>query len=211
MSTSYLSRDERATRWSVSRAAPAAELLSRTEAKLHLRVDSDLTADDTLIDNLIVAAREHIEQVTRRILIESVVTFRLDAFPSTDYADGVIYLRKPPVSAFTSITYIDTAGTLQTLGTTLYATDLNMVPPRVRPAYGEVWPTTRDQMAAVTLTYKSGYGATAASVPGPIKQYAFLLVGSMYKHRESTVTGTIVTELKWAQHLIWPYRVLEHP
>lgn len=211
MATGYLSRDERATRWTFSRAAPAAEPLSRTEAKVHLRVDSDLTADDTLIDNLIIAAREYVERFTRRILINSVCVLKLDAFPSTDYCEGVIYLRSPPVGTFASITYIDTTGTSQTLSASLYQTDLVMLPARVRPAYGEVWPETRDQMSAVTLNYTSGYGATSASVPGPIKQYVFLMVGNMYKHRESTVTGTIVTELKWAEHLLWPYRVLEAP
>ncbi len=50
------------------KTAPAVEPISTSEAKLHLKLDSD-TTDDTLIAALITAAREIIENMTGRALI----------------------------------------------------------------------------------------------------------------------------------------------
>ena len=48
---------------------PAAEPLTLAEAKLHLRVDADITDDDSLITALIVTARQQAEHRTGRSLV----------------------------------------------------------------------------------------------------------------------------------------------
>ena len=50
----------------VIQADAVAEPVSRTDAKNWMRID--YTSDDTLIDNLISAARQHLEKLTGRSL-----------------------------------------------------------------------------------------------------------------------------------------------
>ena len=59
--------------------APALEPLSLAEAKDWLKVDS--TADDTLILELITAARIHIEQATRLLLLTQSWKLVADQWP----------------------------------------------------------------------------------------------------------------------------------
>jgi uncharacterized phiE125 gp8 family phage protein len=161
--------------------APAVEPLTLTEAKLHLRVDH--TTDDDLITSLIVAARQYAENYTQRCFITQTWDLKLDAFPVGD-----ILLVKPPVASVTSITYVDTDGTTQTLSSALYRTDLPTGPwaqrGRIEPAYGESWPSTRALSNAVTVRCVHGYGL-AVSVPDPIKAALKLLIGHWYENREA--------------------------
>lgn len=63
--------------------------------------------------------------------------------------------------------------------------------------------------AAVDIT-GSGTGTFfigAGPTPEDLRQYMLLLIGAMYEHREMDVTGTIVSELKFARHLLDPYRL----
>lgn len=128
---------------------PAYECVSRTQAKNHLRVSG--TDDDDLIDALIATARDHVETFTRRALVQRTYDFTLDAFPQ------VIELPYGPVREVTSITYTDAGGDSQTLSTALYQVDLRSVPPRIRPAYGSSWPSTRGQMNDVVVRYVAGF------------------------------------------------------
>ncbi len=59
--------------------APALEPVSLADAKAHLRLDSD--DDDQLITAAIVAARVHVEALTRRLLIEQGWRVYLDQWP----------------------------------------------------------------------------------------------------------------------------------
>ena len=69
---------------------PKKEPITRKEAKLHLRVDNDLTEDDALIDDMIRAARGSGQVFTRRQFITATYEARMDAFPP------VIELPRPP-------------------------------------------------------------------------------------------------------------------
>jgi len=170
--------------------APTSEPITTAEAKLHLRVSSDYTDDDAYIDSLIAAARHYVETATNRQLVNATWDQRMDAFPPE------IVLRRAKGQSITSIAYIDENGASQTLSASVYQSDLNSVPGRIKPAYGESWPDTRvGDYSAVTVTFVAGYGATAASVPNTIKQAILLLVGQWYENREPVVTGTIATRI----------------
>ena len=143
--------------------APASEPITTAVAKLHLRVDHSV--DDALIDTLCAAAREYVETGTGRKCITQTWDLKLDAFPCNN---GAIWLAFPPVTSVTSITYVDTNGTTQTLSSALYTTDL---PPgvasayaRIVPAYQQTWPLTREVPNAVVVRYACGF-ANAAAVP----------------------------------------------
>lgn len=184
--------------------APAAEPLTLAEAKLHLRVDSDDTSQDTLITSLIVAAREAVEEHTRRALVTQTWDYVADAFPD---GDEPILVGKPPLQSVTTLQYVDADGVLQTWAASNYVVDTATIDGAIRLAYDVSWPSAREQYNAVQVRVVAGYGL-AAAVPASIKAAMLLLIGHLFEHRESVVTGTIVAELPTVRALLGPYRYL---
>lgn len=182
-------------------SGPAAEPMTTAVAKDFLRQDD--ATDDTLIDTMIEAAREWCESYTRRAFINQTWTQIIDwQFPNT------IILPHAPLSSVTSITYIDTAGTSQTLATSEYTVDTQREPGRVYEAWTKTWPTTRFLRQAVTVTYVAGYGTASTAIPAPIIKAVQQLVLHMYDTREPIVMGTISKELEMAlKTLLAPYVV----
>ena len=75
-------------------------------------------------------------------------------------------------------------------------------------AYGESWPSeTLYPTNAIEIIYSCGYGAYAGNVPEPIKQAIMLKLSDLFEQRESIVIGTISSQLKVIEALLWPYRV----
>lgn len=179
---------------------PASEPITIAEAKVHLRVESDFTDDDTLITALIVAARQGAEHMTGRALIPQTLELALDEF------EEEISLLRPPLASVSSVKYVDADGVLQTLSTSDYILDDHSAPARVVPAYGTSWPSTRCQPNAVLIRYVAGY-ANAAAVPQEIKQWMLLRIGVMYENREEVNIGNIVTEMPFVDCLLDAYKV----
>lgn len=216
---------------------PSVEPISLSEAKSHLRVDSDFTADDNLIGGLIVAARQEAEQICRRALIKQTWKLAIDQFPAPNMnvssanwygpqwgiapgplsvvrPEGTtgyeIYLPNAPLIQVTSVEYVDQDGTTQTLAPSAYKVDNISQPARLVPAYGTTWPGTRNEINAVIVTYQCGYGETATAVPQPIRQWMYLRIGALYENRESDVIlqrGSLES-LPFVDGLLTPYRVL---
>lgn len=175
---------------------PTTEPVTLTEAKLHLKVDT--TADDNLITDLIVAAREAAEQECGRAFLEQTWRKTLDEFPDA------IELENPPILSVTSVKYIDEDGVQQTLGTASYQVDTENEPGRIVPAYGYDWPDIRDQPNAVEVIYKAGFTA----VPKAIKQWILIRIGTDYANRQSVAFGNVAAvESKFADRLLDRYRV----
>jgi uncharacterized phiE125 gp8 family phage protein len=192
--------------------APTSEPLTLAEVKLHLRVDSDITAHDSLITALIVAARERAELETNRQLITATWQLVLEAFPCVE-----IELPRPPLLSVTSVTYVDPAGVSQTWSTSEYQFIATSGPYArrgvLRPKYGYTFPDTRpDTLAAVTVTFTAGYGTSADSVPQSIKHAMLLMIGDWYAHTEQLVVGQSAVALPLpvgARALLRPFR--NHP
>lgn len=148
------------------------------EAKAHLRVD--VADDDTLITAMIYAAAEMAEQITGRALMTQTFELTLDAFPQA------LQLTRVPVQSITSVKYSDSTGTVITLDSLLYALDNadDCGFAYVVPAYGLIWPDTRDEINAVKVRYVAGY-VNAAAVPPSVKSWIKLMVGAMYENREA--------------------------
>lgn len=170
---------------------PEDEPLTLDEAKAHLRVDSD--DDDLLIGALISAAREAVEAKTQRALMLQTWELALPAFPgcADEYA---IRIPKAPLSALTTVKYVDADGMLQTMAEEDFQLDDHAEPARITAAYGSTWPETREQPNAVLVRYDAGY-ADAASVPALMKAWMLLRIGTLYENRESIVNGTISQDL----------------
>jgi uncharacterized phiE125 gp8 family phage protein len=188
--------------------APAAEPVTTAVAKSHLRVD--LSTDDTLIDALILAAREMAEEYTRRALINQTWTWNLDRFPAS--SNDALLVPKAPLSSVSSIAYIDNEGDSQTWSSALYDVTTPAGPRcergRIAPAYGEIWPTTRAQMDAVTITFVAGYGTASTDLPGPVIQAIQLIIGRLYEHREDVIVGQPAAMLpRGAESMLFGYRL----
>lgn len=188
--------------WSATQsAAPTVEPLTTAEAKNHLRVDVD--AEDNLIDSLVVAARNVVEQHTGRQLITATWKLYLDDFPTKQ-----IVLPRPPLQSVTSIEYVDTDGNTATWSNDEYRVDSDMESARITEEYGESWPVARDVTQAVTITYNAGYGDASSDMPEAFRQAIRLLVGHFYENREQvTVEGVPRTIPEGARRLLSPYRV----
>jgi len=178
--------------------APSVEPITLQQAKDHLRVDGD--DDNDYIESLITAARERIEASLNRSLITTTWKVTLDRFPGGwwevwNCGQEWIELPRPRLISVSSIVYTDTNGTSTTWSSSNYTVDTQSEPGRVMPAYNAVWPTARDHIAVVTITYTAGYGAAATAVPASIKHAMKLLVSHMYELREPVNVGNIVTEI----------------
>lgn len=168
---------------------PAALPLTLPEVREHLDIESG--ERDAYLETLISAAAKTVERWEWRALITQTIVLTLDKFPS-----GAIYLPRPRLqSPLTSIKYVDTAGVQQSLAAANYQLDATCEPGRVEPAYLCDWPDTRDDtLAAVEITYKAGYGATASSIPTHTKHLLKLLV-SHFWNNPSAVTDVRANEL----------------
>lgn len=167
---------------------PTALPVSLATAKQHLKVEHD--ADDALITTMIRSAARSAEQQLNRALMTQTWQLVVDAFPEAEFK-----LERPRVQSITSITYIDAAGTQQTLGADAYTLDADMLPGWVLPALGTTWPATRDQANAVRVTFVSGYGGDASAVPDDVAAWILLQVGALYRNREAFAQGVSVAEL----------------
>jgi hypothetical protein len=193
-------------------SAPTVEPVDVADAKLHCRID--VGDGDTLILSYLKAARRMVERFTNRQLITATWKLTMDNFPgryletdgSRAWAGGTfdptgsshwaplaeIRLPWAPLASVTTIKYIDTAGTQQTLSSTKYQVDITTEPGRIRPVFGEIWPIVKPlTLAAVEVTYRAGYGDTAAAVPDEFKAAIRLLTGHYYENREAVVAGSM--------------------
>jgi uncharacterized phiE125 gp8 family phage protein len=155
---------------------PAVEPVLVEDVKDQLRLDG--TADDTMIESLIIASRQATENVLKKKLISTGVRAGYDRFTP------LFYLPLAPVISIDSITYIDSAGDQQTLDSSYYTTDLESEPARIMLAEGSSYPETNLQPGAVKVNYTVGYGTSSGTVPSPCKQAIISTVIDLYEHPE---------------------------
>lgn len=172
---------------------PAAEPISLSEAKLHLKIDDSSPStnpDDTLITGLIVAARRWCEDYQNRAYITQTWSLYLNRFPRHDH---YIEIPKPPLQNIVSLSYKDGSGVLQTVsfldpsGTYLIETDEYIVDASRRPGRlwlknSATWPITLHEANAVIIQFVAGYGA-ATDVPAEIKSAILMKLSDLYENR----------------------------
>jgi uncharacterized phiE125 gp8 family phage protein len=162
---------------------PEVEPVSLEEAKAQLKVE---TADeDILIGGLIVAARQYFERQTGRSLIARTWRLDLDAFPA-----GPIRLGWGPVSAVTTVSYIDSAAASTPMAAeTDYIVDLSGDIGLVAPPVAQPWPWAPRRGGAVSVTYTAGYGPAATDVPKLVHHAIVLIVAYWYRNRDAADVG----------------------
>jgi uncharacterized phiE125 gp8 family phage protein len=185
---------------------PAAEPVSLSLAKQHLRVD--FTYDDNYIPGLITAAREWCEVYMQRHIFNQTWQRTLDYFPIwvggttvspnnfqdwmffSDYWSKVMIQLPGKIQSVSSITYVvPNGGGTQTLPTSDYVCDLTSVPARLVPTQGMTWPVqTLYQPGSVTIEYVAGSwgdGVEVNNCPQAVVQAMLLLIKHWYDHREA--------------------------
>lgn len=182
---------------------PTEEPVDLERVKSHLRVMH--TAEDLLISGYVAAARDHVEQITRRSLMPQTREVTLGG-----WGRGPIRLTGAPVRAIVSVTYVNAAGETETMGADAYELDTDAEPGTIRPAFGRSWPAVRaGTRAAVRIRYQAGYESSEA-VPQGIVHAILLLVGHWYANRETVVVGTIAQDVPiTVTALLGPHRIYE--
>lgn len=184
------------------KTAPLVFPLTLAEAKPHCRVDH--SDDDALIDTLIAAATSHLDGysgILGRCLIEQTWELYYDTFPSGD-----LKIPLGNLISVTSVEYVDPATLLYvSWAASNYEVDAVSLDGWVIPVNG--WPTIADTSNAVRVTFKAGYGVTAATVPAAIRAAMLLLIGHWYANREPVVIGETAAVLPMAADaLLAPFR-----
>lgn len=134
---------------------PAYEPVTLAQAKAWCRVDSD--AQDDVIELLIAAMREDVENLTHRAFISRQYRLTQDCWEwDADYG-ARITLQFPPLISVDAFRYIDTDGVLQDLATDQYVVHDEYEPAFIIPAWGEVWPTIRGVPNALQIDFTAGY------------------------------------------------------
>jgi len=182
--------------------APALEPLSLVEAKAWLKVDS--TADDTLILALITAARVHIEQATRLLLLTQSWKLVADCWPcQRQWRGRIVDVPLSPVQSVTSITLYDEEDVVTPVNPATYRLDRSQVNPRL--IFSALPPAPQRLAQGIEIALVNGFGDTAATVPEPLRQAMRLLLAHFYLNR-GDVTAPVPTSV---QALIAPFRRLK--
>ena len=180
--------------------AASSQILTTAEVKAHLKVDT--TADDTLIDNLILAATNSCQEYTNRFFITTEITQYGD-----NWSDVSELFKSPVQSALFNVKYYDTSGVLQTLAASKYKLDNVSHPARLAPAPNDGWPEIIDEYNAIEINYKVGVD-NASDVDNAIKQAVLLTIGYWYQSREAVIVGRQVNEMPMsAKYLLDQYKI----
>lgn len=174
---------------------PAAEPVTLAQVYLQLRLDYTVDSSpsetshpmDPVLTGNIRTAREQVERISRRSLIEQTLRLSMPAFPAATAcewwptASAVprrIKLIRPPLIRVTSVRYFDAENVLRTIDPADYYVTDDLVP-ELRFVTGFARPVTYDRPDALRVEYVAGYLGTgsppttqaelAANVPQALK------------------------------------------
>lgn len=169
---------------------PPAPVVTWAQAAAHLNLGTDDT-DKVYVEGLIEAATSALdgpEGWLGRALGQQTLEVRFDSF-----LDQIV-LPYPPTISITSVGYVDQAGAAQVVSSTAY----ELIGRGVFPVYGAAWPSARWQRNALTIRYLAGY---ATGVPAAIRHAILLMVGDLYRFRETVVPSANASKVPIAANV----------
>lgn len=181
---------------SVVTDGPDAEPLALDDVKVNLKLSPGDSEDD-LLDLLIQAAREYVEEETGLSLMTQTRVIKLDEFPNCD----TIQLTAGPIQNITTVKYQDPDDTEQTFAASNYWLDAHSHIPRI--VVKDSWPATETRPNAVTITYEAGFGDAATDVPTKLREACMTVVAWLYENRDQRVPSNLV------DGLIGPHTVVQ--
>lgn len=165
-------------------------LLAACEFGTSILVNAATTAEDALLTAMIQAARERVEDITRRALLTQTWQYVLQSWPAGDY----IKLPFGNLQSVSSVKYIDTDGTTTTMtATTDYLVEANGEGiGRIVLPYGESWPgTSLYPSNPITIEFICGWTA-AANIPSKIRIALLMILADLWDNREAQAVGQFV-------------------
>ena len=172
------------------------DVISVADLKTFCRVDG--TAEDTLISNFRDAAIGYIESACNIRIGDVTAEGYLDKFQPTRFPVG-------PVSAITSIEYLNQSNVLTTLPTSNYYFEIDSSAGRINFMN---FPTLESYaLNRVKINFTVGYAE--AAVPQGILHAIRILVAHYYENRQAAVVGKTVNAVPFSvDALLNNYRVL---
>ena len=181
-------------------SGPASEPVTVAEAKAHMRIDG--TVEDVLIASLIVTSRLHVESALDLALINQSWTLILDRWP----AGAEVEIPLAPLQSVNAVKVKNPAGVASVVSPTSYLVDLASKPPRL------VWnnaarPDPGVPAGGIEIEFAAGFGASAATVPAPLKHAVLMLTSHWFEHRDANEIGSSAARIPDAvSDLIQPFR-----
>ena len=164
--------------------APTTEPFTTAFVKTWLKIPASVTAEDTIVGELIKSARSWAEQGTGRALMTQTIEEYFDCWP----ACGVFRLSVAPIQSITSISYLS-GGSYTTWNTSNYNTDLISEPCRITLKNTGTPPSYDANTAnAFKVKYEAGATATTA-IPRTTMQSMLQKIAFMYENREDIPLG----------------------
>lgn len=163
------------------------------------------SAEDDLLEAIIQAAREHVEDYTRRALLTQTWYYYLDEWPSINY------IKMPLGNLQTTnlaVKWKDTDGseTTLTLNTDYLIETNDEKCGRIVLPYGETWPSeTLYPSNPIKIEFQCGWTA-AASIPEIIRTAVKITCSDLYHNREQFMSGTIVNN-RLVEKLLFSWRL----
>jgi len=115
-----------------------------------------------------------VEDVTGRALITQTWEMKMDGFMTR------INVPRPPLQSVSSVSYQDESNSPQTLDSSNYTVDSNTEPGRLVESATGNYPSTYDDINAVTITFIAGYGDNPSDVPEHFKQMIKLRIEQLF-------------------------------
>ncbi len=185
-------------------------LVAPCEFGADIIVNAATTAEDDLLTAIITAARQHVEHLTRRALIQQQWDYSLPAWPSVDYITLPFGNLQNGEATAPVVTWLDEDGTTTTLTVTtdyLVQTNGDQCGRIVLP-YGGTWPTgTLYPSNPINVRFYCGYGTLASDVPSAIRTAIKMVAADLFEQRGEPITGILVTENKTVARLLASYRL----
>ncbi len=182
-------------------SGPALEPVTLAEAKAHLRLDS--TADDALIQSLIVTSRLHIEAALGLALITQSWSWMLDRWPKGQR----LCFPLRPVQAVAHVKLWRRDASSVTLPLTEFHLDGQGNPARLVPNGLTPLSEPDRPVNGIEVAFTAGFGAAPTDVPAPIRHALLLLITHWYEHREPVEIGAAVNAIPvMVSDLLQPYR-----
>lgn len=181
-------------------SGPAAEPLTLTETKAHLRIDDD--DEDQLVASLILTSRLHVEAALGLALLTQSWRLVLDRWPRSASVPIPLY----PLQSVAEVRVRAADGTPAVVEAGDYVVDVASMPGRIVRT-GGAFPQPGRAASGIEIDFTAGYGAVAADVPAPIRQALLLLVAHWYEHRDPIEIGAPGTAIPDAvSRLLAPFR-----
>ncbi len=155
-------------------SGPTIEPVTLADVKAHLRLDTP--DEDRLLQAAIVAARVHIEAVTRRCLIRQLWRIYLDEWPE----GRSVPIPLSPLIAVNEVTFYDVAGVARQWSADNWRVDISSSPARL---IARIRPQAALYDNGIEIDVLAGYGVSSIDVPAPLRQAVMVLVAHWYEAR----------------------------